>query len=187
MAASKVAHEFEDYVSDEEGADTAITADPAWAVSVVQREFHGADQGTAVHLMMEHAELDSDPAELAKLTDRPKKEHAELIAMTALLLGNDVVRKAFASEHYRELPVLGRVGDLTIDGVVDLLYRDEDGWVVADYKTDKAASPKKVNSYFRQLRFYASILEKNLDAPIVRLELLFPRETTVTVLRQDLT
>lgn len=187
MAASKVAHEFEDYVSDEEGADTAITADPAWAVSVVQREFHGADQGTAVHLMMEHAELHSDPAELAKLTDRPKKEHAELIAMTDLLLRDDVVRKAFASEHYRELPVLGRVGDLTIDGVVDLLYRDEDGWVVADYKTDKAASPKTVNSYFRQLRFYASILEENLDAPIVRLELLFPRETTVTVLRQDLT
>lgn len=108
--------------------------------------------------------------------------------MAEQLLACETVTHAFSSQHYRELPVFGRLsgGSPIIDGVVDLLYRDGDSWVIADYKTDVSADAQTVPEYFNQLRLYAELLDGELDAPITRLELLFPRKQGVVIRTRSL-
>lgn len=98
------------------------------------------------------------------------------MALCQAYLNSDIVTQAFATEHHREVPVFGTLDGQVIEGVVDLLYREGDHWVIADYKTDVSATAQVVAEYFTQLEFYARILQGHLDAPIARLELLFSRE-----------
>ena len=62
-----------------------------------------------------------------------------------------------------------------MNGYIDLLYREEDGWVIADYKTDVYAPREMVESYFLQLELYARLVGPSLDADVTRLELIFLR------------
>ena len=45
--------------------------------------------------------------------------------------------RRLAVEHWREVFVATPVGDTLLEGYVDLLFRDDDGLVVVDYKTDQ--------------------------------------------------
>jgi ATP-dependent exoDNAse (exonuclease V) beta subunit len=67
--------------------------------------------------------------------------------------------------------------DGVLEGYVDLLYRDDDGLVVVDYKTDawgsEADLDAKVERYSVQLQAYASALTTAVGEPIVRAVLLF--------------
>lgn len=50
-----------------------------------------------------------------------------------------------------------------LEGVIDLVFREADGWVVADYKTDTGADPKfpaRVPEYRRQVDIYADCWER---------------------------
>ncbi len=60
-----------------------------------------------------------------------------------------------------------------MDGVIDVLYRDGETWVIADYKTDRAATQETVDAYFTQLDIYAQTVERTLGTPVGRLELIF--------------
>ncbi|PFG28229.1 UvrD-helicase domain-containing protein [Corynebacterium renale] len=145
-------------------------------VAAIPREAHGTEFGTAVHAVMELAgtapveELAETQASLFEL------EADEVLALCQAYLNSDIVTQAFATEHHREVPVFGTLDGQVIEGVVDLLYREGDHWVIADYKTDVSATAQVVAEYFTQLEFYARILQGHLDAPIARLELLFSRE-----------
>ena len=77
--------------------------------------------------------------------------------------------------------MISKMGSVAVDGIIDLLYFDEDagGWVIADYKTDAYASAKLVDEYFTQLQLYAHLLGSQWK--IVRLELLFVRGDQVEV------
>ncbi len=46
------------------------------------------------------------------------------------------MRGAAGRRHWREVYVGGPYGEGVLEGYVDLLYRDDDGLVVVDYKTD---------------------------------------------------
>ena len=74
---------------------------------------------------------------------------------------------------YPELPVVDMIEGVAVNGFIDVLYRDADGWVIADYKTDAYARAERVESYLTQLELYAQIVEKALEEPVVRLELIF--------------
>ena len=73
----------------------------------------------------------------------------------------------------RELPLLappdapdsGPIGPYT--GTLDLLYREGERWVVADFKTDRtgAANPSAHGRYRAQLGRYRAALEQALDLP----------------------
>ena len=50
-----------------------------------------------------------------------------------------------------------------LEGVIDLVFREDDGWVVADYKTDTGTDPKfldRVPEYRRQVNIYADCWEQ---------------------------
>jgi ATP-dependent helicase/nuclease subunit A len=48
---------------------------------------------------------------------------------------------------------------LALEGVIDLAFREADGWVVADYKTDVGTDPDfplREAAYRRQVELYAN-------------------------------
>jgi hypothetical protein len=44
-------------------------------------------------------------------------------------------------------------------GQIDRLVKGKEGWMVEDFKTNAELDPKKLDTYWKQLSFYASILE----------------------------
>jgi ATP-dependent helicase/nuclease subunit A len=72
-------------------------------------------------------------------------------------------------------PADGPVGDsiqappLLLEGVIDLAFREPDGWVVADYKTDVGTDPEFAGrqlSYRRQVDLYADAWTKLTGDPV---------------------
>ncbi|MDE5565179.1 MAG: PD-(D/E)XK nuclease family protein, partial [Oscillospiraceae bacterium] len=52
-------------------------------------------------------------------------------------------------------------------GTMDLLFREDDGWVLVDYKTDYARSGAELlNEYSLQLILYQKAAELLLNAPV---------------------
>ncbi len=68
-----------------------------------------------------------------------------------------------------------------VEGYIDLLYRDDDGLVLVDYKTDTAISVETVQAYERQLEVYRRALVESAGEPVVRSILLFPRPGAAVV------
>lgn len=145
---------------------------------------HGTDLGTALHTLLETVDLAAPiddafeekaraAAELAGLLD---PDRFVLLAQSAL--ESEPVRRAAATEHWREMPLIGLApdGETVVDGIADLVYRDEsDDLVIADYKTDLGVSAATVEDYWTQLAIYGALLEKASGQSISRLELIFCR------------
>jgi hypothetical protein len=71
------------------------------------------------------------------------------------------------------------VGDVLIEGYIDLLYRGDDGLVVVDHKTDQVAGEAdidaKVARYRLQGAAYARALELVLGEPVAEMVFVFCR------------
>ena len=91
-------------------------------------------------------------------------------------LESPLVKRAAARPHWRESYVATEVGDQILEGIVDLLYRDDDGLVIVDYKTDAvptSALATRVDFYRPQMAAYAAALTAAAGAPVARCVLLF--------------
>jgi len=93
-------------------------------------------------------------------------------------------RAAAAEERYVELPFAapyeGREAPadvpVTVEGVVDLAFREPDGWVIADYKTDRGDDPdfeRRTGAYRRQVNIYADCWAALTGDPVRERILLF--------------
>lgn len=91
----------------------------------------------------------------------------------------------------REVYVGCPFGDGVLEDFVDLLYRDDDGLVVVDYKTDSwradADLDAKVDRYRVQLGAYAYAVSRVVDEPVTRAVLLFLSPTRAVERAVDLT
>jgi ATP-dependent helicase/nuclease subunit A len=67
------------------------------------------------------------------------------------------------------------IDDVLVEGYVDLLYRDDDGLVLVDYKTDQATGPEALAAYETQLGVYARAIEDATGDRVTRSILLFLR------------
>ena len=70
-----------------------------------------------------------------------------------------------------------------VEGIIDLLYRDEDGLVLVDYKTDAvpaSALASRVEFYRPQLSVYATAVEAAVGEPVRRCVLLFLTPASAT-------
>jgi PD-(D/E)XK nuclease superfamily len=78
-------------------------------------------------------------------------EHADLVlSLARAALDTDIVKHAAARPHWRETYTGTVIGDRVLEGIIDLLYRDDDGLVIVDYKTDAvpiAALSARVDYY----------------------------------------
>lgn len=66
-----------------------------------------------------------------------------------------------AEEKYFEVPFSSLSDGVVIYGIIDLIFKESDGWVVVDYKTDNfETNLAKKEAYERQLAMYAGHWEK---------------------------
>jgi len=71
---------------------------------------------------------------------------------------------ALSADARREVVVAAQSSDGTIcEGVIDLAYRSDDGWVVVDFKTDEIVPTS--GSYAEQLRLCVEALQRATGEP----------------------
>lgn len=143
---------------------------------------YGSAIGRAVHGALQSIDLaDGSGLDVAVDTQALAEgvtSHRELVEqLVRSALTSDLVRRAAAREHWKEMYV-GAVnddGDL-VEGYIDLVYRDGDSaLVIVDYKTDAiptGAVETRVAYYRPQMQAYVDCLRRATSAQ-VRAELLF--------------
>ncbi|MGZ6142780.1 MAG: UvrD-helicase domain-containing protein [Myxococcales bacterium] len=128
--------------------------------------------GTLVHAVLAEVDLRAGPEAVARLaaaqgrmTDAsPEEVTAAARAVLAALQHPLLQRAARSDDCRREEPLLHRLEDGTLlEGVVDLAFREQEGWTVVDFKTD--ARPAEHAHYAAQLRLYCDAIEAATGLP----------------------
>jgi ATP-dependent exoDNAse (exonuclease V) beta subunit len=148
---------------------TALADDPPGAVLLAEESLpraagrpSGPRFGALVHnllrdvpLLARRAEIDRLATDHGRALAAPPAEVAAAAEAVANALAHPLLRQraATAAELWRELPLCQRLDDGSlVEGVADLLFRDNEGWVVVDFKTEEAGPARA--RYRRQLGWY---------------------------------
>ncbi len=101
-----------------------------------------------------------------RLLGAPSAEVAAAPVLVAALLAHPLFERAGrALEVRREVPFTLRLeGDFLVEGVIDLLFEDEEGITVIDFKTDRPEG-ETLAAYLRQLAWYVAAAERLLGRP----------------------
>ena len=124
------------------------------------------DRGTRVHELLERADFAAPPlAEATRLANQLDDVAADEVAKIESLLRNVLTdplieRVRGAGRVEREYPFFLELGGTTVQGVIDLVFRDaEDRGVVVDYKSNDLAGPGRLATltelYRPQIELYA--------------------------------
>jgi ATP-dependent exoDNAse (exonuclease V) beta subunit len=138
----------------------------------------GARFGALVHALLADVPLGSSDdalvSQLARAHGRVLGAEAPEVAAAEetvrRVLAHSVLRSASSAAGrggcYRETPVTLRLetGAL-VEGNVDLAYLDEDGFVVVDFKTDRAEG-EDLARYKRQVALYAAAISRATKQPV---------------------
>ena len=157
--------------------DTPVEETPPW-----RRGRAGTAIGRAVHSVLQTIDLDTGEhlpaiaaAQAAAEGVADRTSEVERLVLAAL--SSTSVREAVvANRYWREVYVATEIDGVIVDGFVDLLYETDDGYVVADYKTDAIGThnvDEVLARYRPQALAYALILSEQLDRPVVRCEFVF--------------
>jgi ATP-dependent exoDNAse (exonuclease V) beta subunit len=142
---------------------------------------YGTAVGRAVHGVLQSVDLATGAglaeAVAAQVLAEGVVEHTDVVvALARSALSSDVVRRAASRPHWRETYVGTVVGDRVLEGFIDLVYEDDDGLVIVDYKTDTvplAALDRRVAYYRPQVAAYVAGLAAATGRPVARAVLLF--------------
>ena len=110
----------------------------------------GTNIGRAVHAVLQVVDLDSasdlDENVRAQASAEGVPRQAETISrLVRRALDSPLVKRALTSQRWwREAPVAGPVGEGIVEGFIDLLFEEEDGFVIVDYKTDAVRSEDEI-------------------------------------------
>ena len=151
----------------------------------------GAERGTLMHSIMQHIDLERDlaaegvKAQLAEMVSKEiiLPEHAEIVDVGGIVafFQSDIGKRLCDSTKVRrELPFslllpaerfdaeMIETGErVFIQGVIDVLFDEEDGLVLLDYKTDWVQdSSELVSRYTVQLNLYAEAIERIFKQPV---------------------
>jgi ATP-dependent exoDNAse (exonuclease V) beta subunit len=150
---------------------------PPW-----QKGRYGSAIGRAVHAVLQTVDLatgdglgEACAAQAAAEGVLGREGVIEAFCRSAL--DSDVVQGAARRPHWREVYVGIPYGDAVLEGYIDLLYRDVNGLVIVDYKTDSWRTPAdldtKVQRYRVQLHAYEKAVADATGEPVSDLRLLF--------------
>lgn len=119
-----------------------------------------------MHSILASVPLDGGEAEVSSTAElqgrilgaKDDELKAAIVAVTAALRHQLMQRARAAAakgECYREFPLTLRMKDGTlIEGVADLVFREDDRWIVVDFKTDQELA-SELERYRRQVSIYA--------------------------------
>jgi ATP-dependent exoDNAse (exonuclease V) beta subunit len=160
---------------------TQAASPPPDAVAVEQATARAAGErpggvrfGRLLHGVLRDAQLDADRGSLEKfarlhgrLAGATEEEiDAATVAVAAVLAHPLLEAARSAAVCHREWPVAARMGERQmLEGVIDLLYREADGWRIVDFKTD-ADLADRLPQYERQLQWYAWAVSRITGLPV---------------------
>jgi ATP-dependent helicase/nuclease subunit A len=149
---------------------------PAW-----NRGRYGTAIGKAVHGVLQTIDLTSgEPLEATAAAQAAAEgvlgREGVVAALVRSALASATVQRAASRRHWREVYVASPIGGVTLEGYVDLLYRDDGGLVVVDFKTDQVSAADletRLDHYRLQTAAYAVAIEHTTGETVDRCELLF--------------
>lgn len=171
------------------GEDDAFAALPPWLAGE-EAAVSGAQRGTALHKALQYITpaADQTTATLRREIDAfvrqglLSREEAKLVYVPVLaaFCQSDIGRRmAESPELHREYPftVLLSGGDplpetetgeqILIQGVIDCLFREDDAWILVDYKSDRLETADAFRSrYAVQLALYKRAVEQITHRPV---------------------
>ena len=135
----------------------------------------GTSVGRAVHAVLQSIDLATGAgvehrARAQAVAEGVPDRQEEIARLAKVAVQSDIVRRAVASQRiWREVPVAAPVGDGSLHGFIDLLFEEEDGLVVVDYKTDavtEAQLPEVMDRYRLQGGAYAHAIGEITGKPV---------------------
>jgi ATP-dependent helicase/nuclease subunit A len=153
---------------------------------------HGTEWGTVIHLLLETLMRDPD-VDLQRLATAALAEHGldaaiaeKAVSVAHAVTTSDLWKRAQASPRclvevpFQKLaPADATVPDsvpTVLRGVIDLVFREDFGWIVVDYKTDarpESELPSLVDHYRGQVETYANFWQETTGEPIAEMGLYF--------------
>jgi ATP-dependent helicase/nuclease subunit A len=136
---------------------------------------YGTAIGRAVHAVLQTVDLATgtgiDDAAAAQAAAEGVLDRQDTIATLArAAIASTTVRTASARPHWRETYVALPLDGITLEGYVDLVYRDDDGLVVVDYKTDAIGDDeelaRRLGHYRVQGAAYALAVAEAVGEPV---------------------
>ncbi len=181
LSATAIARSVDASIADtDDDADSVVDTDRPTIVRKKGRA--GSAIGSAVHATLEFIDFD-DPVDLDMLVARQCAVHAiadaadTVAALVRSALASDALDLARHHPSFRELYVGAPLGDVMIEGYVDLLVHTPDGLVIIDWKTDSASSPKEIDAklaaYELQGAAYAVALEASTGLDVIECRFVF--------------
>lgn len=170
---------------------------------MMDKRLSAADVGTAVHAVMQHIPLDRtmNAAEIKEFIETlvgmevlsaDEGKAVKVKEIERFYASDTAARLRSAKSIKREVPFTYAKADedgdhQIIQGIVDCLFEEQDGWVLLDYKTDRVSHLSEVESemaerYGVQLSVYQEAVEAILHIPIKeRLLFLFAASKEVII------
>jgi ATP-dependent helicase/nuclease subunit A len=141
--------------------------------------------GRAVHSVLQSVDIESgdDLEAISKAqatVEGVPGRWEEIQGLARNAIDSDTVQAAIASGRYfRELFVSAPIGGVLIEGFIDLLFQDENGLTIVDYKTDDVDTVEDIDraldKYGPQMGAYAYALQQATGMAVHRAVLLFLR------------
>jgi len=154
----------------------------------------GTEKGTAVHTFFQYCDFDAARNDIVSEKER-MIGRGYLTERQADVISPVTVSRFFESELYRRMTAAGKVwrekkimaaaSELSIDipaaeqfrtsdamvkGIIDLLFEEPDGIVIADYKTDTGVSARILRERYRnQMLLYRSVVELTMHRKVKEL------------------
>jgi ATP-dependent exoDNAse (exonuclease V) beta subunit len=154
-------------------ASLAVDAPPGKVIPVEivtvaksARKARGRRFGTLVHNVMRDVPLDADRSGIQRLVDwntrllgSTEEERDAATEAVKTALAHPLLALARAAERcHREYPLVFKLDDgRVLEGVIDLAFVENNGWVIVDFKTDADTLVRRAQ-YERQLQWYGFAL-----------------------------
>ena len=162
----------------EEAKEEQDVPDEPW-----RRGRAGTSIGRAVHAALQVVDLHTgsgldDIAQAQAAAEGVPGRAEEIARLVRGALRSDLVQRALASGRWwRETPVAGTVGEGIVEGFIDLLFEEEDGFVIADYKTDAIGDDEAIARAMARYRLqggaYALALRRATGVEVKEVSFLF--------------
>jgi|GEM_PF-3723528 len=142
----------------------------------------GKDFGSFIHYILARHRGENPPEweykalNLIPTDEKIVKQHTEKLLLN--YKSTDIYKKANStSEVYREFPFISSFGEYLIEGIMDMLFIDEDGlYHIVDFKSDgigKSEVGEKASFYRPQLSAYAASAAKLFSVNNLRYSIIF--------------
>lgn len=173
-------------VTDLKNKDVALLPDLIDVPEFLKKEkpLTGADKGTAMHKILEKLDFKAEYTleslmhivNTSQVLTEEEKQTIDYKKILSFLSSNLGIRLTNSIKLYKETPFVVLENGQLVQGIIDLFFEEDDGYVLIDYKTDyvgKSSLNQLSEKYRDQLSYYRIAIEKITGRPVKETYLYF--------------